>query len=914
MNYGHDSSGAREARTSAVTVLLAALVSFQVACGSGGDGADDTAAPSADAGNDAAESPDAPGEDGEPTQDAAGGDTGSGSDAGGGTDASDEGGDAGLDASGPDTEGGDAGPVGPAEGAWGLDSDPLPEGAELVDAAEIEALRQSGELLQITPATLAAAAQTAADRLAEDAALVAEYVKEHPELAERFYAEPKNPDIEATGDGNWAVPVLMPDGTLRKYVTHGEAARIRTIAGTIRRTQSKDNQKLAYQALFPLASEKCQAAGPSLEKLDELTADELRAAKNELVACWKAETYPDETPDPATFDDPELPADPPAPPSGYVADAADYEGAGDGLVTDGSDAGCEPASTLFTAWSGRYYLTAVKDQANRGSCVAFGTVSALENSAARKLGKWVNLSEQAFYAKAKLSWDEEDYGDGLDTQDTVETLFETNYSIPFEETWNYNPSWSRMDDGDSYSQSCVNYEGPACSNTAHQAKLVCQTAGGSSFCYYWRPASPGNSGYTAGKFVELCDFEGDDLDAAKMMLSAGYGLVIAADVTEGWQNAPSDGFFASNDGDEIGGHAFHVVRWIPNSSLPQARWGAGGGRVMVKNSWACWADGGYAYLTAEWTNDHIKSLSAILPKKMGTNQTPTITIEAPTPGQSFGYGGFMNFHEFSATASDLEDGEACCTFSWSSSKDGDLGDGPAVQVAFSTPGPRTITVTATDSDGGKSQRSVIVYADNLPPNATIDTPSQNGAVAYKDVPFLLSGTGADPNEVLDLPCAQLTWTSSNAADPFPLTGCDITPTFTTLGTRTITLTVKDQKGLTDTATRTVSVQNPPLNAPPQVTITYPPSDDFYLEAEEIVTLKATAVDPDGAGAMTYKWTVQKGAGKEEEIGTTTSLKWKPSNNIPFNCGGTGATLRFYATDDDGTTVKVRTVFIAYPPC
>jgi hypothetical protein len=66
--------------------------------------------------------------------------------------------------------------------------------------------------------------------------------------------------------------------------------------------------------------------------------------------------------------------------------------------------------------------------------------------------------------------------------------------------------------------------------------------------------------------------------------------------------------------------------------------------------------------------------------------------------------------------------------------------------------------------------------------------------------------------------------------------------------------------------------------------------------------------------MTYKWTIQEGGGAEKEIGTSLFLQWKPSNDVPFDCGGTGATLRFYATDKDGTSKAERPVYIGYPPC
>jgi C1A family cysteine protease len=798
------------------------------------------------------------------------------------------------------------------DGAWGNAQAELPKGAVLLASDEIAKLEGLGTLTPVTPKSLAEEEEAKLEQLKEDYAVVEAFLLKNPKLESRFFATPAGGEVVPTPDGNWRAKVMVK-GELREFITQGEAARIKTIAATIRHSQSKDNQKLKYQVLKPLASEACQELGPTDLELESLDADQIRAEVSALVACWKAETLPDETPDSSDYEPTPDPVAPPPPPADFVANPDDYEGAATS-PTDGSDDACEPTQSIMTNWSGKNYLTCIKDQGNRGSCVSFAITSALENAWARKKSKWVNLSEQALYAEAKLDWNGESYGDGLNTQDTAEELFETGWSQPYESIWNYNPSWSRMDLGSSYIDSCDGYSGPACSDTSHQAEVVCEQVGGFSFCYFWRPTSPGNSGIGAGTFVELCDFEDDDLDTAKMYLSSGYGLVAGMDVTTAWQNAPSSGFFGSSMGSNIGGHAVHIVRYVPNSQLPQNRWGSGGGRVVIKNSWSCWADGGFGYLQAGWVNDKIKSLSALLPKAVGTNQPPKVTLLAPIPNATFPYGGFMNFQTLKASATDLEDGDDCCTFHWQSSKDGDLGDGATIQYQFATMGSRVITVTATDKNGKKSAKSITVTATNTPPQASILSPSQNGTVAYKGVPFVFQGKGTDNNEVVDLPCSSLSWKSSNASDAIPATGCSITPTFNTTGIRTITLKVTDAKGATASATRTVNVQNPPLNQPPQVTILFPATNDMFLDAYTTVQLKASAVDPDGLPGMTYKWTIQAPGVPVKQIGTTLNLNWKPSNDVPFNCGGTSATLKFSATDANGTTTQTRTVYIYYPPC
>ncbi len=48
----------------------------------------------------------------------------------------------------------------------------------------------------------------------------------------------------------------------------------------------------------------------------------------------------------------------------------------------------------------------------------------------------------------------------------------------------------------------------------------------------------------------------------------------------------------------------------------------------------------------------------------------------------------------------------------------------------------------------------------------INSPSQ-GDVLLQNTPYVFSGTSFDSETFQPLPCVALTWTSSNAVDPFP---------------------------------------------------------------------------------------------------------------------------------------------------
>ncbi|MCV4796615.1 hypothetical protein OFB84_32320, partial [Escherichia coli] len=83
------------------------------------------------------------------------------------------------------------------------------------------------------------------------------------------------------------------------------------------------------------------------------------------------------------------------------------------------------------------------------------------------------------------------------------------------------------------------------------------------------------------------------------------------------------------------------------------------------------------------------------------------------------------------------------------------------------------------------------------------------------------GDGAFP---VELPCTSLSWKSSNAGDTLG-TGCQFTATFTTTGSRTVTLTATDAYGAKGTATVALNVQPLPPSGPPVVEITEPDEDE-----------------------------------------------------------------------------------------
>lgn len=132
---------------------------------------------------------------------------------------------------------------------------------------------------------------------------------------------------------------------------------------------------------------------------------------------------------------------------------------------------------------------------------------------------------------------------------------------------------------------------------------------------------------------------------------------------------------------------------------------------------------------------------------------------------------------------------------------------------YNSAGAYTVTLNATGADGTKSKTltsyinvSAPAATANKAPTGTITSPSANATVAQgSSVSF--QGTGTDPDN--NTPLAY-SWNFGNGSTPSTSTAQNPTVTFGTAGTYTVSLTVKDSKGLAATtpATRVVTVTAP----------------------------------------------------------------------------------------------------------
>jgi PKD domain len=237
------------------------------------------------------------------------------------------------------------------------------------------------------------------------------------------------------------------------------------------------------------------------------------------------------------------------------------------------------------------------------------------------------------------------------------------------------------------------------------------------------------------------------------------------------------------------------------------------------------------------------------PIAQSSNGAPTINFEANPVAD------LNRPISLRAAAQDFEDG-ANLTYAWTSSlaDDGVLGNSAEITKAFTTTGTRTITVKVTDSDGASATKSKSIEVTNTAPSVSISEPN-NTSVIYKDLTYSFQANASDPNEPDDqLACSSIAWTSSVATDAFPKTGCEISTVFSSVGSRTLTVTATDPQGLTNAQTVAVNVLPTPANPPPNpVTITSPKAGNGSpTDATGLWTLTGTAIDPAG-DPVTLEW-------------------------------------------------------------
>ncbi|MDM8562892.1 PKD domain-containing protein [Candidatus Marithioploca araucensis] len=229
-------------------------------------------------------------------------------------------------------------------------------------------------------------------------------------------------------------------------------------------------------------------------------------------------------------------------------------------------------------------------------------------------------------------------------------------------------------------------------------------------------------------------------------------------------------------------------------------------------------------------------------------------------------------------------------YNWSAS-DGQTASSRRVNMTFSNAGTYTISLVVTDNDGLQStntaKKAVTVTAKPVAPVAKLTVSPTNG-----DAPLTVSLNGNGSSDS-DGTIVDYAWKASNGQEAY---GKNSQMTFDHAGTYSITLTVKDNDELTDTAQGNVTVTSPPLpNVPPIAAFSISTTQG---KAPLTVKLDASSsTDPDGT-IVEYNWS--------SSDGQTASGK-----NVAMTFPNAGTyTINLVVTDDKGaqsTNVAQQTV-------
>ncbi len=227
--------------------------------------------------------------------------------------------------------------------------------------------------------------------------------------------------------------------------------------------------------------------------------------------------------------------------------------------------------------------------------------------------------------------------------------------------------------------------------------------------------------------------------------------------------------------------------------------------------------------------------------------------------------------DFNASASYDIDGYIV-SYSWDFG-DGNTDSGVAVSHSYVDDGVYPVTLTVVDDDGASDSTTASITVKNRPPVADINT-----STTILDKEEIVTFNASESYD-LDGTIVSYSW---DFGDGTTGTGVTASHSYPAMGEYTVTLTVTDDDGATDTATVTKTVRNqPPVAAFTESAHTVDTSEVIYFDASD-------SYDPDGT-IVSYEWDFGDGT-----KGTGVSVQHSyPEDGI--------YTVTLTVTDDDGAT-------------
>lgn len=221
------------------------------------------------------------------------------------------------------------------------------------------------------------------------------------------------------------------------------------------------------------------------------------------------------------------------------------------------------------------------------------------------------------------------------------------------------------------------------------------------------------------------------------------------------------------------------------------------------------------------------------------NENPTASFSAdPTSGEA------PLDVTFNASSSTAPDGREIVSYHWEfGDENSDTDDNDTTTHTYTDPGDYTVSLTVTDdlnNEDTTTAEIAVSTTENVPPSADIDANPTSGE-APLEVSFDASGS-SDPDGKIE----SYYWDLGDGSTSGQESG---TYTYSDQGEYTVTLTVTDDGGATDTASVTISV-SPSTNQPPTANFTVSPeSGEVPLEVD---LDGSSSSDPD-QNISSYSW-------------------------------------------------------------
>lgn len=264
------------------------------------------------------------------------------------------------------------------------------------------------------------------------------------------------------------------------------------------------------------------------------------------------------------------------------------------------------------------------------------------------------------------------------------------------------------------------------------------------------------------------------------------------------------------------------------------------------------------------------------------NEPPVVVIETPENNTTFIEGDTVTLI---CSATDNEDGQLEETaITWSSSKDGEIGQGSIVKTTTLTINQHQITAKVTDSDNQTATDTVsITILDDVDPSINITNPTDNSTIMAEDpITFICEATDAEDG---DLTGTAIQWNSD--VDGSLGTGITLSNIYLSAGTHTIEAKATDSYGNTNSDEITLHISD---NSRPEVSIQKPFLNHTYLTNSEVEMTCAASDQEDGdlsGESISWSSTIDGNLGNGLELTATLS---------------TGShTIITTATDSEGST-------------